>query len=58
MECTETDCEDEAAVELHVPWGETRPVCAAHARVESQEDGVVVKPLSTADETLPDGATD
>ncbi len=58
MECTETDCEAEAAVELHVPWGETRPVCAAHARVLSRKDGVVAKPLSSADDTLPDGATD
>lgn len=58
MECSEQDCEDEAAVELHVPWGEPRPVCAAHARVQSRKEGVVAQPLSEADESLPDGATD
>lgn len=58
MECFKQECNGEAAVELHVPWGEPRPVCAAHARAQSHEEGVVAKPLPSADETLPDGATD
>jgi hypothetical protein len=44
-ECTEADCENEAAVLLHVPWTENRAVCTAHARVLVQQDGVVAEPL-------------
>lgn len=56
MECSEDGCESEAAFQLHVPWGENRVVCAGHARVESQQEGVVAQPLESADEQLPDGA--
>lgn len=43
--CEEPDCEDEAGVELHIPWTENRVVCPAHARVWAQKDGVVAVPL-------------
>lgn len=56
MDCTQEDCDREATFELHVPWAENRAVCAAHARVESQQDGIVADPLESADEELPDGA--
>ncbi|WP_227354718.1 hypothetical protein [Haladaptatus salinisoli] len=45
MECAENDCENEAAVRLHVPWAENREVCTAHARVLARQDGVVAEPL-------------
>ncbi|MFB6183426.1 MAG: hypothetical protein ABEI96_02625 [Haloarculaceae archaeon] len=48
-ECSEPDCTAEAAVLLHVPWTENRPVCTAHARVLVQQDGVVAEPLADAD---------
>lgn len=55
--CSEDGCEEEAAVELHVPWAENRPVCAGHARVLSRQDGVVADPLDDADDELPEGAS-
>lgn len=58
MECSEDGCESEAAFRLHVPWAENRVVCAGHARVESQQDGVVAQPLESAEDRLPDGAVD
>ncbi|WP_458206328.1 hypothetical protein [Haladaptatus sp. NG-SE-30] len=45
MECAEDDCDDEAAVRLHIPWAENREVCTSHARVLAQKDGVVAEPL-------------
>jgi hypothetical protein len=56
MECTQEGCDSEASFELHVPWTDNRVVCAAHARVESRQDGVVADPLEGADEELPGGA--
>jgi hypothetical protein len=50
MECTETGCNREAAVRLHIPWAENRVVCTAHARSLAQQDGVVADPLGDADE--------
>jgi hypothetical protein len=58
MECTQEGCEREASFELHIPWTENRVVCAAHARVESRQDGIVADPLEGADEELPGGAAD
>ena len=51
--CTEADCDERAAVMLHIPWAENRQVCLGHARVWSQKDGVVADPLDEADEELP-----
>lgn len=45
MDCAEADCDRPAAVELHIPRGENRLVCSAHARVLSREDGIVPDPL-------------
>ena len=45
MECSETNCENEAGVRLHVPWAENRVVCPACARSLVQQDGVVAEPL-------------
>jgi hypothetical protein len=56
--CSEDDCEDAAAFELHVPWAENRPVCAGHARVLARQDGVVADPLEMADDELPEGWRD
>ncbi len=56
MECTQDGCDSEATFELHIPWTENRVVCAAHARVEGQQDGVVADPLDAADDDLPEGA--
>jgi hypothetical protein len=53
MECTEPDCEETAAVELHIPWAENRVVCPGHARVLARKDGVVADPLPDADEEWP-----
>ncbi|MBZ6493982.1 MULTISPECIES: hypothetical protein [Natrinema] len=44
MECSESDCDRPAAVELHIPWADNRFVCAAHARVLGRQDGVVADP--------------
>ncbi|MFT4946431.1 MAG: hypothetical protein ACI8TL_000666 [Natronomonas sp.] len=57
MECSEDDCSSEAAFQLHVPWAANRAVCAGHARVASQQEGIVARPLESADEQLPDGAS-
>lgn len=57
MECAEDGCSREATFELHVPWTENRYVCAAHARVQSREDGIVADAMDAADEDLPDGAS-
>lgn len=56
MECTQEECERTATFELHVPWADNRVVCAAHARVEARQDGVVADALEDADDELPDGA--
>ena len=53
MECTEENCEEPAAVRLHVPWAENRVVCTGHARVYAQRDGIVADPLDAAGEELP-----
>lgn len=53
MQCDVTECEDGAAVRLHVPWAESRVVCPAHARVLVQQDGVVAEPLEGAQEHWP-----
>lgn len=45
VECSEESCDEEAAVELHIPWAENRVVCTGHARVLSRQDGVVADPL-------------
>ena len=58
MECTEDGCDSEASFELHIPWTENRVVCAPHARVEGEKDGIVADPLDGADDRLPEGATD
>ncbi len=52
-ECAEEDCERAAAVRLHVPWAGERDVCAAHARVIAQQDGVVAEPLEGAEGEFP-----
>ncbi|MFC4450313.1 hypothetical protein [Halorussus aquaticus] len=49
-ECAESDCSEPATVRLHVPWAENREVCAAHARVLAQQDGVVADPIAGDDE--------
>jgi hypothetical protein len=48
-ECAEEGCEREAAVRLRIPWDADRAVCAAHARVLAQRDGVVAEPIEDAD---------
>ncbi|MFB6111074.1 MAG: hypothetical protein ABEJ35_00900 [Halobacteriaceae archaeon] len=48
-DCSEADCDREAAVMLLIPWADDRPVCAAHARVLGRQDGVVADPLAQAD---------
>lgn len=48
--CSEPDCDERATVRLHVPWGENRVVCAAHARVLGRKDGVVADPIADADD--------
>lgn len=57
MECERDGCSDDAAFELHIPWKENERVCAGHARVASRKDGVVADALDTADDHLPDGAS-
>jgi len=57
MQCAEEGCESEATFELHVPWEDNRHVCAGHARVLGQQDGIVADPMESADEELPDGAS-
>ena len=46
MDCAEDGCDRPGVVELHVPWDENRIVCAPHARILGQRDGVVADPLS------------
>ena len=53
MECEEPDCEEPAAVRLHIPWAENREVCAAHARPVARKDGVVAEPLTDSDAEWP-----
>ncbi|WP_192498431.1 hypothetical protein [Halorussus halophilus] len=53
MPCAEDDCENRAAVRLHVPWAENRDVCVGHARVLAQRDGVVAEPLAESDAEWP-----
>lgn len=57
MDCEVAGCEDEATFELDVPWADNEFVCAAHARVRSRQDGVVADPLASADDELPEGAS-
>ncbi|ELZ78562.1 hypothetical protein [Haloferax larsenii] len=49
-ECTEPDCDNVAAVRLHIPWAADRDVCPGHARALAQQDGVVAIPLDDAEE--------
>lgn len=53
MDCSEPDCDREAAVELDIPWDENRAVCPAHARVLGQQDGVVALPLDGKEDEWP-----
>ena len=48
-DCAVEDCENEAAVRLHVPWDENRDVCLPHARGLAKQDGVVPEPLDDAE---------
>ncbi len=57
MECSESGCTDQATFELHIPWDDNRYVCAGHARVASQKEGIVADPLETASDDLPSGAS-
>lgn len=57
MECAREGCSDEATFELHIPWKENEFVCAGHARSAARKEGVVADALDTADEELPDGAS-
>ena len=52
--CAEDGCKDRATIELHVPWQANRIVCAGHARVASQREGIVAEPLETDTEDWPD----
>ena len=49
--CSEDDCEEEAAVRLHIPWDANREVCTGHGRVFAQKEGVVAEPLEDVDWT-------
>ena len=51
--CSESGCDREAAIRVHVPWAEDRDVCAAHARTIAADDGVVAEPLEDATEEFP-----
>lgn len=48
--CAEDGCSRTAAVRLHVPWGDNREVCTAHARVLARKDGVVAEVLDGIEE--------
>ncbi|ADQ66793.1 hypothetical protein C499_03508 [Halogeometricum borinquense DSM 11551] len=48
--CAESGCEERAAVRIYVPWDADRDVCAGHARVLVQQDGVVAEPLDGGDD--------
>lgn len=52
-ECSETDCGNEAAVRVYVPWDDDRNVCPAHARATVQQDGVVAEPLEGREDEWP-----
>lgn len=56
MECSEEGCDSEATFQLYIPWDDDRKVCAGHARVLGQTEGIVADPLESADDELPDGA--
>lgn len=56
MNCAAEGCESEATFELHIPWTDNEFVCAGHARVRAQQEGVVADPLDGADEHMPGGA--
>lgn len=53
MECEEAECEERAAVRLHIPWDENREVCTAHARGVARKDGVVAEPLEGTESEWP-----
>jgi hypothetical protein len=46
--CAEPDCDEPAAVQLFVPWGDDRAVCTGHARSIAQQDGALAAPLPAA----------
>jgi len=52
-QCAEDGCENDAAVELHIPWDANIAVCPAHARVWAQKDGVVPAPLEGHEDEWP-----
>ena len=56
MRCAIDGCESEATFELHIPWTENQYVCAGHARVRGQQEGVVAEALDSADDHMPKGA--
>lgn len=47
-ECAVADCEEVAAVRLHVPWEKDRDVCVGHARTLATREGVVAEPIDNA----------
>lgn len=49
-QCEESDCENAAAVRLHIPWTANKEVCTAHARALVQQNGVVAEPLDGTEE--------
>lgn len=49
-QCEESDCENAAAVRLHIPWAANKEVCTAHARALVQQNGVVAEPLDGTEE--------
>jgi hypothetical protein len=53
MECTESDCDERAVIELHIPWAENRVVCSGHARVLARRDGVVADPIDGEEDAWP-----
>jgi hypothetical protein len=53
MECTEDECDEPAAVRLHIPWDENRVVCTAHGRGLGNKDGIVVEPLEGVETEWP-----
>ena len=57
MDCAEDDCERPATFELHIPWDDNRMVCSAHARSLARQDGIVADALESADDELPEGAS-
>lgn len=48
--CAEPECDERAAVRLHVPWAENRNVCTGHARALVHQAGVVAEPLPGAED--------